>query len=204
MRTAEHEVTRNEIINIFLKDAELQGFLTIPKNATGIVVFAHGSGSSRLSPRNQFVADYLNREKIGTLLFDLLTLEEEEQDITISAYRFNIPFLAERLVEVVDWLTDQLKGSKHDLPIGVFGASTGAAAAIVAGTRRPEMIKAIVSRGGRPDLATLMLTRIKVPTLLIVGGSDTDVLRLNREAYQYIHADKEIHIVKGASVDSRF
>ena len=186
-------------LNITLKDMQLQGFLRIPKEAKGVVIFAHGSGSSRFSHRNRFVAEYFYQLKIGTLLFDLLTEEEEEKDRLSGVCRFNISFLAERLGEVTDWLINKFQAEKINLPIGFFGASTGAAAAIEAAVRRPNVVKAIVSRGGRPDLATLVLPRIKVPTLLIVGGSDTDVLRLNRNAYQYIQAPKNLYIVKGAT-----
>lgn len=186
-------------MNIELQDARLQGFLEIPEKAKGVVIFAHGSGSGRSSPRNRFVADYLQQRKMGTFLFDLLTEEEEQQDMPTGSHRFNIPFLAGRLAETTDWLIGRLKAQKVGLPLGFFGASTGAAAAIMAADMRPDTVKAIVSRGGRPDLAGLALSRMTAPTLLIVGGNDTEVLELNREALRHIHAPKDLHIVKGAT-----
>lgn len=186
-------------LNIELRDARLQGFLEIPKKAEGMVIFAHGSGSSRSSPRNRFVADYLQQRKMGTLLFDLLTEEEEQQDMLTGSYRFNISFLAGRLTETTDWLIGKLKARKVGLPFGFFGASTGAAAAIMAADMRLDTVKAIVSRGGRPDLAGSALSRMTVATLLIVGEDDTEVLKLNREALRHIHAPKDLHIVKGAT-----
>ncbi len=199
MKTTDHNAIKDKSENIDLKDVQLEGFLRIPNDAKGMVIFAHGSGSSRFSHRNRAVADYLFQRKIGTLLFDLLTDEEEERDQLSAVYRFHIPFLAERLGEVTDWLVKKFEAEKICIPIGFLGASTGAAAAIEAAVRRPEVVKAIVSRGGRPDLATLSLTKVKSPTLLIVGGNDTDVLRLNRDAYRYICAPKNLYVVKGAT-----
>lgn len=198
MRTADQDHAADEM-DIALKDVQLQGFLRIPKSAKGIVIFAHGSGSSRLSPRNQFVAGRLNQKRIGTLLFDLLTEQEEEEDAVNGQFRFDIPFLAGRLGQVADWLVKDLKAGKTSRPLGFFGASTGAAAAIEAAVQRPEVIKAVVSRGGRPDLAAPFLSQVQAPTLLIVGGEDTDVLRLNEQAYRQIRAPKELYIVKGAT-----
>ncbi len=186
-------------IKITLENIDLGGFLDIPDQVKGIVIFAHGSGSGRLSHRNRAVAEYLFQRNMGTLLFDLLTEEEEQKDQLSGVYRFNIPFLAERLGEVTDWMVKRFDSEKINVPVGFFGASTGAAAAIEAAARRPKIIKAVVSRGGRPDLATMALSKIKAPTLLIVGGDDTDVLRLNRDAYRYIQAPKDLHIVQGAT-----
>ncbi len=186
-------------IEIPLADTKIEGFLRIPSAAYGVVIFAHGSGSSRFSYRNRFVADDLFQANMGTLLFDLLTEDEEEQDRLTGAVRFNIAFLARRLGEVTDWLMDKLNSEKIHIPIGYFGASTGAAAAIEAAVRREDAVKAIVSRGGRPDLAALALPRLNTPTLLIVGGCDKDVLRLNRQASRLIPAPVKIHIVPGAT-----
>jgi dienelactone hydrolase len=158
----------------------LDGNLSLPEGARGIVLFAHGSGSSRFSPRNRYVAQLLNQEKLATLLIDLLTPEEEAVDQRTAQLRFNIALLAERLVGVTDWLVEQ--PATRPLRIGYFGASTGAAAALVAAAKRPRIVHAIVSRGGRPDLAGLALTRIEAPTLLIVGGNDPVVIELNRVA----------------------
>lgn len=198
MKTTNQNNVMDEL-NITLKDVQLEGFLRIPKDAKGVVIFAHGSGSSRFSHRNQAVADYLFQRNMGTLLFDLLTDDEEERDQLSAVYRFNISFLAERLGEVADWLVKKFKAEKINVPIGFFGASTGAAAAIEAAVRRPDVIKVIVSRGGRPDLATLALPKLKVPILLIVGEKDSDVLRLNQEAFHFIHTPKKICVVKGAT-----
>lgn len=186
-------------LEIKLKNLTLQGILNTPPRAKGIVIFVHGSGSSRLSPRNQFVANYLNRKSIGTLLFDLLTEEEEDEDSSTGMHRFNISFLAGRLGEVTRWLIKRLEDEKIHLPLGYFGASTGGGAAIVAAAHHPEWIRAVVSRGGRPDLAAKLLSHIEAPTLLIVGENDADVLRLNQEALRSIRASKDLQIVKGAT-----
>lgn len=175
----------------------LHGNLAIPNGARGIVLFAHGSGSSRLSPRNRFVASELNRGGIATLLFDLLTESEEEIDIQTANLRFDIRLLANRLVEATDWIAGGSQTS--DLSIGYFGASTGAAAALAAAAERPGLIKAIVSRGGRPDLAGGRLDEVRCPTLLIVGGLDEEVIELNREALSLLKAEKELLIVPGAT-----
>ena len=171
---------------------KLAGELSIPPNAFAIVVFAHGSGSSRQSPRNQMVARYLNNDGFATLLFDLLTPDE----YTDFAIRFNIPLLSQRLKDVTLWLADQKEC--RALPIGYFGASTGAAAALNVAAELPK-IAAIVSRGGRPDLAMEALPLVKAPTLLIVGGSDTDVIRLNEKAFALLHCTKKMEIVPGAT-----
>ncbi len=175
----------------------LEGDLGVPANASGIVLFAHGSGSSRFSPRNRQVARALNDSGLATLLIDLLTAQEEAVDMYTRHLRFNIGLLAERLIGAVDWLGAYQ--SAGQLPIGIFGASTGAAAALVAAAERPEEVRAVVSRGGRPDLAQLVLERVRAPTLLIVGGDDKVVLDLNREAYAQLRSEKKLEIVPGAT-----
>jgi putative phosphoribosyl transferase len=171
--------------------------LIIPEDATGLVVFAHGSGSSRHSTRNKAVAKYLREEgNLGTLLIDLLTEKEEVIDDRTRELRFNIPFLAQRLSGITDWLRGQPATKK--LKIGYFGSSTGAAAALVAAAQRKD-IEAIVSRGGRPDLAGEALSRVTAPTLLIVGGDDVEVLELNQEALELIQATKQLEVIPGAT-----
>jgi putative phosphoribosyl transferase len=177
-------------------DAVLQGDLVLPDRAVGLVLFAHGSGSSRHSPRNRLVADTLNESGMATLLLDLLTPAEEEADRLTGAHRFDIALLARRLIAAVDWLR---AGPAASLPIGLFGASTGAAAALVAAAERPEDVAAVVSRGGRPDLAGPALRRVRAPTLLIVGGADEVVLELNRRALELLPAEKQLAVVPGAS-----
>jgi len=175
----------------------LEGNLTLPEGARGIVLFAHGSGSSRFSPRNCYVAQQLNREKLATLLVDLLSPEKEAIDLRTARLRFNIGLLAERLVGVTDWLVRQ--PDTRPLRIGYFGASTGAAAALVAAAERPQIVRAIVSRGGRPDLAGPAFARVEAPTLLIVGGDDTPVIELNRAALAQLRCEKRLVIVPGAT-----
>lgn len=175
----------------------LDGDLSVPDGARAIVLFAHGSGSSRMSPRNRYVARALNKARQATLLLDLLTAEEELYDDQTARLRFDIAFLARRLVTVTDWLAQQ--ADFRDLRIGYFGASTGAGAALVAAAERPQVIGAVVSRGGRPDLAGPALRHVHAPTLLIVGGADPDVLELNRLALQELRGDKELVIVPGAT-----
>jgi dienelactone hydrolase len=175
----------------------LEGNLTVPKDARGVVVFAHGSGSSRHSPRNRYVASVLHHEGFATLLMDLLTREEEALDDRTRAFRFDIDLLARRLIAATWWLKDQ--SATASLPIGYFGASTGAAAALVAAADVPDLVSAVVSRGGRPDLAGNALHKVIVPTLLIVGGKDTQVIELNRKALELIPAQKELVIVPGAT-----
>jgi dienelactone hydrolase len=175
----------------------LQGALMIPPGASGIVVFAHGSGSSRHSPRNQFVARIIRESGNGTLLFDLLTPEEEIEDEVTRRLRFDIGLLASRLVEVTRWVVAQPAG--RDLGIGYFGSSTGGGAALVAAAEVGQRIDAVVSRGGRPDLAGDALPRVQSPTLLIVGGYDDVVIRLNEEAIAELRCEKELKIVSGAT-----
>ena len=177
--------------------AELQGDLRIPPAARGIVVFAHGSGSGRHSPRNRFVADVLVNAGLATLLIDLLTRDEETIDLQTAELRFDIRLLAERLGGVTDWLSGE--PSAATLSVGYFGASTGAAAALIAAAERPEKVRAVVSRGGRPDLAGPVLARVRQPTLLIVGGADDVVIDLNRQALRELGGIKRMVIVPGAT-----
>ncbi|MCG3116985.1 MAG: dienelactone hydrolase family protein [Candidatus Manganitrophus sp. SA1] len=175
----------------------LQGDLRIPAGARGIVLFAHGSGSSRFSPRNRFVADVLHRAGLATFLLDLLTAKEESIDRVTAALRFNIGLLAERLVEATDWVARQTETGLFR--VGYFGSSTGAAAALIAAARRPDRVGAIVSRGGRPDLAGPALSEVRAPTLLIVGGGDRQVIELNKGAMARMRAPAELKIIPGAT-----
>lgn len=184
-------------VEIELGDAVLHGDLRMPRDAVGLVAFAHGSGSSRASPRNHRVAELLNREHLATLLVDLLTAEEEDLDRETAELRFDIALLGERMVGTVDWLAAQ--EVTGDLPLGLFGSSTGAAAALVAAAARPDRVAALVSRGGRPDLAEPVLADVRCPVLLVVGGLDAEVLALNREAAEQITTTREIHVVEGAT-----
>ncbi|WP_433462942.1 dienelactone hydrolase family protein [Spirillospora sp. CA-128828] len=187
------------MITLKLPDAELAGDLAIPDGSTGVVLFAHGSGSSRHSPRNRAVADGLNAAGVGTLLIDLLTEHEDEIDRVTATLRFDIELLTLRLIGAIDRLTEGLESAPHTagLPIGLFGASTGAAAALAAAAARPR-IAAVVSRGGRPDLAGPSLARVRAPVLLIVGGRDTEVLQLNERAHERL-GTSEVHVVSGAT-----
>lgn len=178
-------------------DVALDGDLVIPDTAKGIVLFAHGSGSGRHSPRNRMVAETLNERGLGTLLVDLLTPEEEEVDRVTGELRFDIDLLARRLIGAIDWLREEPTTSS--LSIGLFGASTGAAGALVAAAERPDEVAAVVSRGGRPDLAFDALPQVRAPTLLIVGGLDPVVIELNRQAWDYIRAEKRLVVVPGAT-----
>lgn len=175
----------------------LEGELNVPARATGVVLFAHGSGSSRHSPRNQFVARTIREAGIGTLLFDLLTREEEAVDISTRHLRFDIGLLAERLIDASNWI--KRKADTSHLRIGYFGASTGGGAALVAAAELAEDVGAVVSRGGRPDLAGDALPKVKSPTLLIVGGFDYPVIRMNEDAYRQLRCEKELKIVPGAT-----
>ncbi|MBC8755877.1 dienelactone hydrolase family protein [Kordia sp. YSTF-M3] len=180
-------------VNIPIKNISLKGRLRIAENQKGLVVFSHGSGSSRMSSRNNYVADLLLKEGFSSLLFDLLTEAED----TIYENRFNIDLLAERLVKVTQWISK--RKDMQNAPIGFFGASTGAASALKAVPFLGTSIKAIVSRGGRPDLAAPILDKIKSPTLLIVGGNDGVVIDLNKNAYAKLSGIKEIEIIEGAT-----
>jgi dienelactone hydrolase len=189
------------MITLKLPDAELNGDLAIPDDPAGMVVFAHGSGSSRHSPRNRAVAEGLNAAGIGTLLLDLLTEQEDQVDRVTAALRFDIELLTMRLIGTVDALAEGLESAPHTagLRIGLFGASTGAAAALVAAAARPDRVGAVVSRGGRPDLAGPRLAEVQVPTLLIVGGQDTEVLGLNRQAQAQLRGPNRLDVVPGAT-----
>ena len=184
-------------IRIPVGDVIVEGNLALFKNAQGIVVFVHGSGSSRFSSRNQYVARYFNNQKIGTLLFDLLTSKEEEIDLVTAEYRFNIDLLARRLVGVTEWL--RTEPATRSFKLGYFGASTGAAAALIAAAELPASVAAVVSRGGRPDLAGDYLARVKAPTLLLVGGWDTEVIELNRIAQSQMTNLNKLEIIPEAT-----
>jgi dienelactone hydrolase len=184
-------------VTIATEAVELEGDLVLPSNAHSLVVFAHGSGSSRHSSHNKFVAQMICAAGIGTLLFDLLTQEEEVQDDVTGALRFDIELLATRLVAATHWLERQPE--THGLKIGYFGASTGGAAALVAAAALGDRIAAVVSRGGRPDLAGDALPNVKSPTLLLVGGHDEMVIGINKKAYAKLHCEKEFRIIPGAT-----
>ena len=175
----------------------LDGGFAVPDGARGVVLFAHGSGSSRHSPRNRFVAEALREGALATLLLDLLSPEEEAADARTRQLRFDIALLAERLVGAIDWLAHQ--AAARGLPVGLFGASTGGGAALVAAAERPEAVAAVVSRGGRPDLAGDALPMVRAPSLLIVGGDDEAVLGLNRRAMARMSAPVTLEIVPGAT-----
>ncbi|MGI5221077.1 dienelactone hydrolase family protein [Nocardia sp. CA-290969] len=187
----------DEDVRIPLAAVELEARLCLPTRDCGIVLFAHGSGSGRHSPRNRYVAEVLQRSGLGTVLLDLLTAEEERHDQQTRELRFDIPLLAARLAGTVDWLSDRPDTSGN--PIGLFGASTGAAAALRTAAQRPAAVHAVVSRGGRPDLAGDALGRVRVPTLLIVGGRDETVLDLNRQARERMTVGPRLKIVPGAT-----
>jgi putative phosphoribosyl transferase len=175
----------------------LQGDLSMPSAPKGVVLFAHGSGSSRHSPRNRYVAEVLNEHSLGTLLIDLLTADEEQEDKVTGHLRFDIDLLTRRLVAITDWLVNPPKGRGHR--IGLFGASTGAAAALMTAAQRPNTVKAVVSRGGRPDLAGSEASLVRAPTLLIVGGKDTAVIQMNRDAIALMKCTVELKIIPGAT-----
>jgi dienelactone hydrolase len=195
-RTSEPS-SEERLVQVSTDSVILEGNLGIPEGAEGIVLFAHGSGSSRFSPRNQFVARVLCEGGLATLLIDLLTSEEEKIDRRTRHLRFDINLLAGRLVGATDWLSQH--PDTRDLHIGHFGASTGAAAALIAATERPDVVEAIVSRGGRPDLAGPVLSQVEAPTLLIVGGNDIPVIELNQQALAQLRTEKKLEIVPGAT-----
>ncbi|KTD69037.1 hypothetical protein Lste_2195 [Legionella steelei] len=178
-------------------NAILNGILYIPEETRGLVLFVHGSGSSRFSIRNQYVAKILNNAKLSTLLFDLFTPDEDAIDSRTRQFRFDIEFLASRLIDATQWCLGQEPLSS--LPIGYFGASTGGGAALVAAALKPDLVYAIVSRGGRPDLAGDALARVQASTLLIVGGYDDVVIQMNKEAMSQLNCIKEMEIVPGAT-----
>ncbi|HEX2132206.1 MAG TPA: alpha/beta family hydrolase [Actinophytocola sp.] len=183
----------DEDVLIPLDTGPLEAHLALPARGSGVVVFAHGSGSGRHSPRNRSVAGALHEGGLGTVLLDLLTAEDERR----GDFRFDIPLLAGRLAATVDWLADQ--PATRNNPLGLFGASTGAAAALVAAAERPAAVHGVVSRGGRPDLAGDALTRVQAPTLLIVGGLDEQVVELNEAAMRRLAASKRLEVVAGAT-----
>ena len=191
--------TENRYVQILSTGVRLEGIVSIPEDPQGLVVFVHGSGSSRHSPRNQFVAQTLQEAGLATLLFDLLTSYEEEIDMRTRHLRFDIDLLARRTAGALEWL--DLQPFAHELRRGLFGSSTGAAAALMAAVEVPEKVAAVVSRGGRPDLAGPALSKVQVPTLLIVGGNDEAVIDLNEEALDQMPegAEKKLAMVPGAS-----
>jgi putative phosphoribosyl transferase len=191
------ETIRRADVTVQTGKVDLEGNLACPEGAQAIVVFAHGSGSSRHSPRNRLVAATLNDAGLATLLFDLLTPEEEQIDMRTRALRFDIALLADRLTGAVDWVGSQ--PSTRDLRIGLFGASTGAAAALITAAQRPAVVGAVVSRGGRPDLAGDALPQVMAPTLLIVGSEDTQVITLNRTASGRLQAEHQLVLVSAAT-----
>jgi putative phosphoribosyl transferase len=175
----------------------LEGNLVVPEAAKGIVLFAHGSGSSRFSPRNRYVAEVLNNVGLATLLMDLLTKQEERIDLQSGRLRFDISMLSTRVMRATEWLISDARTG--NLAIGYFGSSTGAAAALIAAAKLPHNVSAVVSRGGRPDIAKQYLAKVKAPTLLIVGGDDETVIELNKEAIKYLNTEKRLEIVAGAT-----
>lgn len=185
-----------DLVHIEAGGVELEGDLGLPEGSQGIVVFAHGSGSSRFSPRNQFVAEQLQSRGLATLLFDLLTSEEEEIDLRTRELRFDISLLANRVIDATDWLVRQPYA--ENLAIGYFGSSTGAAAALFAAAQRRGVVQAVASRGGRPDLAAPALPEVTAPTLLIVGGNDQPVIHMNRQAMAQMQTEVKLEIVPGA------
>jgi putative phosphoribosyl transferase len=188
---------KDNSVRIAVGKATIEGNLTLPQGAKGVVVFAHGSGSGRLSPRNQYVAKVFNKAGIATLLIDLLTKEEEEIDLITAQFRFDIDLFANRLTGATQWL--KKNPTTRNLNLGYFGSSTGAAAALIAAAKQPQDIKAVVSRGGRPDLAINYIPRVKASTLFIVGGNDTVVIELNKKAMKNFPAENKLEIVPGAT-----
>jgi len=197
MITTAKPVVEELVVRVTAGPVTLDGTLRLPEACQAVVLFAHGSGSGRRSPRNYHVARILNEARLATLLIDLLTPDEEAVDRYTAHLRFNIELLAERLVGATDWLTQ--RSDTRGLAIGYFGASTGAAGALVAACKRADVVGAIVSRGGRPDLAGPALPRVRAPTLLIVGGNDVEVIELNRMALSQLRCEKQLVIVPGAS-----
>lgn len=189
--------SQDVVIDLRPEPIRLNGILSVPDKASKIIVFAHGSGSGRLSPRNQYVASVLNQEGIATLLLDLLTPEEELIDTSTRSYRFDIPLLAKRLIGTCNWIKKNI--ALQSFKIGFFGASTGSAAALIAAKKLGNTVFAVVSRGGRPDLALDALPDVTAPVLLIVGGNDFGVIELNETAFQALRREKELKIIPGAT-----
>ena len=188
---------QERLVHVQIGQVDLEGHLVIPEACRGLVLFAHGSGSSRHSPRNRFVAEHLNADALATLLIDLLTTAEEMEDIQTARLRFDIRLLADRLIGTTDWLASQ--PDTRTLPLGYFGASTGGGAALVAAAARPRLVRAVVSRGGRPDLAGAALPDVTAPTLLIVGGRDHPVIEMNSRAMLEMRCPVKLEIVPGAT-----
>jgi len=184
-------------VKISIDKVTLEGNLVIPKDAEGLVLFAHGSGSSRFSPRNRFVAKVLNQAGLATLLMDLLTKEEEAIDMRTGHLRFDVELLSNRIISTTEWL--KRKETTKDLALGYFGSSTGAGAALIAAAKLPYDVHPVVSRGGRSDLASAYLPKVKAPTLFIVGGNDIAVIEINKESLEHIPAEKKLEIIPGAS-----
>ena len=195
-RDEERDEVLEESVQVQAHGVVLEGSLAVPDEARGVVLFAHGSGSGRHSPRNRYVAREFQQARLATLLVDLLTGAEERIERATRHLRFDIPLLARRLEGATDWL--RVGPRTSTLPVGYFGASTGAAAALTAAARRSDHVRAVVSRGGRPDLAAAWLSRVRAPTLLIVGGDDEIVLGLNRLAFDRLEAEKALEVVPGA------
>ncbi len=188
---------KERFVHVTADGLALEGDLVLPKDAQGIIVFAHGSGSSRHSPRNQYVARMLAEAGFATLLFDLLTTEEEREDMWKGHLRFDVSMLSRRLISATEWVMKN--ADTRGFPIGYFGASTGAAAALIAASKRPDIVKAVVSRGGRPDLAGAALSRVKAPTLLIVGGNDYSIIGINQDALNQLNVEKRLAVIPGAT-----
>ncbi|HEX2971238.1 MAG TPA: dienelactone hydrolase family protein [Tepidisphaeraceae bacterium] len=197
MATTEHGRVIEQLVHISAGGVILEGSLAVPEEARGVVLFAHGSGSSRHSPRNRAIADELHQGHLATLLMDLLTAEEELEDNAKANLRFNVEMLGNRLEDAVDWLGQQ--EATKTLAVGLFGASTGAAAALAAAAHRAEVVRAVVSRGGRPDLAGSVLGEVKAPTLMIVGGQDTPVVGMNQQAMEQMQCPRRLEIILGAT-----
>jgi putative phosphoribosyl transferase len=193
MSQVPRQASKDDPRRVTIGPMQLEGILTVPEPVMGLVIFAHGSGSSRLSPRNTYVAEQLQERAIATLLFDLLTEEEASDRRNV----FHVPLLASRLEEAIAWSRGDPDTAA--LPIGLFGASTGSAAALVAAADNPDEIAVVVSRGGRPDMAGEVLSQIRAPTLLIVGGADSGVLELNQDAFAALNCEKHLHVVPGAT-----
>lgn len=193
----EERPATSQIVGISSGDVRLEGDLVVPAGASGIVLFAHGSGSSRHSPRNRQVAQTIRESGVGTLLFDLLTRQEEEIDLRTRHLRFDLGLLARRLLDATFWVLQQKE--TRGLQIGYFGSSTGGGAALMAAAELGDVIGAVVSRGGRPDLAGAALARVQAPTLLLIGGLDNVVLRLNEEAFQKLNCEKSLRVIPGAT-----
>jgi putative phosphoribosyl transferase len=188
---------KEDVIRIPVDGNFIEGNLRVPAGARGVVLFAHGSGSSRFSPRNKYVAGVLNDAEIATLLIDLLTRDEEQVDMRTRQFRFDIDMLTERLMGAAEWLKKNAR--TRNLKLGIFGSSTGAAAALIVAAKLPDDVAAVVSRGGRPDLAMEHLAEVRAPSLFIVGGRDTVVIDLNRKAMGEVSAEKKLEIVRGAT-----